>query len=35
VAIQAVGAFSRRQFSAAYTICMFGFDFRHGQGTVQ
>ena len=25
------GAFSRHQFSADYTITMFGFDFRHGQ----
>ena len=25
------GAFSRRQFSADYTISMFGFDFRQGQ----
>jgi hypothetical protein len=24
-------AFSRRQFSADYTISMFGFDFRQGQ----
>jgi hypothetical protein len=25
------GAFCRRQFSADYTITMFGFDFRQGQ----
>src|ERR1700747_156500 len=25
------GAFFRLQFSAVYTINMFGFDFRHGQ----
>jgi hypothetical protein len=25
------GAFFRLQFSAGYTINMFGFDFRHGQ----
>ena len=27
------GAFFRLQFSAGYTINMFGFDFRHGQDT--
>ena len=26
------GAFSRHQFSAHYTVSMFGFDFRQGQG---
>src|ERR1019366_7039113 len=26
------GVFFRLQFSADYTITMFGFDFRHGQG---
>jgi hypothetical protein len=30
-AVQAIGAFFRLQFSADYTITMFGFDFRQGQ----